>query len=368
MSQMNTEKSFVDLELENVTNVNPVLEKINKLVKWDRINKKLISKYKKSASADGRPAYPAIVMFKVLLLQRMYNLSDPQMEACLKDRISFFQFVGLSIKHSKPDHSTICRFRQALVKLNLCEELFNEINSQLEEAGLLIKNGAIVDATLVSSARRPRKTIDIEDMPEDRKEEEELECESETKTDGSEAEEPGQEETGEKRFKIRYSDDANSSWIKKGKEAVYGQKAHIVVDSEDGYILGGHMTPAHVSDTTQLEKVLEKVELKKETAVFADKGYCSESNREKVKTRGLLDFIMHKARRNHPLSEGLKNLNKAISKIRYKVERTIGTLKRLYGFNRLRYVGDKKSDMEFYLSAMVYNLRKAGLKLEAVKS
>jgi len=81
MSQMNTEKSFVDLELENVTNVNPVLEKINKLVKWDRINKKLISKYKKSASADGRPAYPAIVMFKVLLLQRMYNLSDPQMEA-----------------------------------------------------------------------------------------------------------------------------------------------------------------------------------------------------------------------------------------------------------------------------------------------
>jgi len=74
MSQMNTEKSFVDLELENVTNVNPVLEKINKLVKWDRINKKLISKYKKSASADGRPAYPAIVMFNVLLLQRMYNL------------------------------------------------------------------------------------------------------------------------------------------------------------------------------------------------------------------------------------------------------------------------------------------------------
>jgi IS5 family transposase len=90
MSQMNKEKSFVDLELENVTNVNPVLEKINKLVKWDRINKKLISKYKKSASADGRAAYPAIVMFKVLLLQRMYNLSDPQMEACLKDRISFF--------------------------------------------------------------------------------------------------------------------------------------------------------------------------------------------------------------------------------------------------------------------------------------
>ncbi len=72
------------------------------------------------------------------------------------------------------------------MKLNLCEELFNEINSQLEEAGLLIKNGAIVDATLVSSARRPRKTIDIEDMPEGRKEEEELECESETKTDDSE--------------------------------------------------------------------------------------------------------------------------------------------------------------------------------------
>ncbi len=77
MSQMNTEKSFVDLELEIVTNVNPVLEKINKIVKWDRINKKLISKYKKSASANCRPAYPAIVMFKVLLLQRM--CTDPHL-------------------------------------------------------------------------------------------------------------------------------------------------------------------------------------------------------------------------------------------------------------------------------------------------
>lgn len=358
MADKFTSKGFADMELETIPKVNTVLDNINKIIEWRRIERRLSKKCNKSsASADGRPAYPLLVMFKILLLQRVYNLSDPQMEASLHDRLSFVRFVGLSLNSPKPDHSTICRFRQALLELNLYEELFQEINRQLEERGLLVREGAIVDATLITSARRPRKTIDIEEMPEDRKEKDTLQGEGVDETEETETKET------DKEYKVSYSDDKNSSWVKKGTKAVYGQKAHIAVDHIDGYIIGGHMTAANVSDMNQLSPLLDRLELKEGALILADKGYSSKANREKIKSKGCVDFIMHKAARNRQLESFSKVINKAISQVRYKVERTIGALKKWHGFDRLRYVGDKKSDMEFYLNAMAFNLKKAGLKL-----
>ena len=108
------------------------LDKIDQFIDFKEMEKLLKKKYKKIASADGRPAYPPLPMFKSLLLQRLYGLSDPGLEEALNDRISFIRFSGFSLVSSLPDHSTICRFRNALLELNLYKKLFKEINRQLE--------------------------------------------------------------------------------------------------------------------------------------------------------------------------------------------------------------------------------------------
>ncbi len=255
MTDKFTAFSFADYFVGQRQHSVTFLDKIDKLIDWKPIEKTLSKKYKKRASADGRPAYPPLPMFKLLLLQRWYNLSDPGLEEALNDRISFIRFSGFSLASSIPDYSTICRFRNTLLELNLYERLFNEINTQLGSKGMLVKEGAIVDATIIESSRRPRKVTEL--MPEDRMEEE-----SETPASV-----------------VTYSDDTDANWIKKGKNAYYGYKSHISVDAKDGFILGGHITPASTADTTELGRIVNELHLPEGATIFADKGYASEKNR-----------------------------------------------------------------------------------------
>lgn len=341
MTDKFTTKGFADYFIENRGYANTFLEKIDRLIDWKHIERDLLKTYKKTASADGRPAYPALPMLKLLLLQRWYNLSDPGLEEAVKDRISFIRFSGFSLESTLPDYSTICRFRNALLELNVYEKLFGEINRQLESKGILVKesNGAILDATIIESSRRPRKVIEV--MPEDRQEEE---CKEQNPT-------------------ITYSDDSDATWVRKGKKAHYGYKTHLAVDAEEGFILGGHVTSAHVADTTQFEKLISESTMPHGSFIAADKGYCSEKNRALIQNN-YTDGIMYKAARNKPLTFIQCLINKLISQIRYVVEQGIGTLKRRYGFFRMRYIGLEKGNMEFMLNAMAFNLKKAAAKIE----
>lgn len=341
MTDQFTTKGFADYFIDQRRYTNRFLDKIDALVDWKSIEKVLSKKYRKTASADGRPAYPALPMFKLLLLQRWYGLSDPGLEEAVNDRISFIRFSGFSVSSPLPDYSTICRFRNALLDLNLFEKLFKEINGQLEAKGILVRqsNGAILDATIIESSRRPRKVVEV--MPEDRKEGEDLPS-----------------------HVVTYSNDPDATWIKKGKRPYYGYKAHVSVESKEGFILGGHVTPAHVADITQLEKLLEESHLPQDTPVLADKGYSSMRNREILEERGCIDGIMHKAVRGKPLTFTQRLLNRLISSVRYKIEQDIGTLKRGYHFSRMRYIGTVKGNMEFMLTAMAFNLKKAVLMME----
>mgnify|MGYP000600242762 FL=1 len=155
-----------------------------------------------------------MLLFKILLLQTWFNLSDTKVEEAINDRISFIKFLNLSIESDTPDHSTISRFRNSLIKDNLDKKLFLEVNRQLESKGILVKNGAIVDATIISSNRRPKKIDDL--VTEDRKEEDTQETISETKIITS------------------YSDDKEARWIKKYGRYLYGYKIHNSVNKEIG--------------------------------------------------------------------------------------------------------------------------------------
>ena len=343
VSQEFTTPTFADyfVEIRKQARKN-FLDDVHRLIDWKPIEKILRKKYRKFASADGRPAYPPLPMFKLLLLQRWYGLSDPGLEDALYDRISFLKFSGFSLGSSLPDHSTICRFRNTLMELGIYEKLFGEINRQIEAHGLLVKEGAIVDATIVESSRRPRKVIEV--MAEDRSEEE----------SSSDISSP----------KITYSDDHDATWVRKGKKPYYGYKAHMAVDTREGFILNGHVTPAHVADTTEFEKLMENLSLPDTSPVCADKGYASMKNRDLLAARGYEDAIMHKAAREKPLTPFQRLINRIISAFRYRVEQGMGTLKKHYGFTRMRYRGLSKGNMEFLLNAMAFNLKKAVRMIE----
>ena len=313
------------------------LDEIDRLIDWKPIEKLLAKKIRRNVNAVGNPAYPALAMFKILLVQRWYNLSDDAVEDALSDRLSFVRFVGLSLDDDDvPDATTICRFRNALLEKNVAKRLFDKLNHQLQRSGVLVREGAILDASVVSSSCRPQKVIDI--MPEDRE---------------------GDDEDEDDEPVVSYSIDKDAAWLRKGSRAWYGYKIHLAASPGKGFILGGHVTPANRSDVGELPKLLDDTALSPGMHVYADKGYSSELNRFIVTRRGYKDGIMAKAGRNRILTTAQQAANRAISAVRSTVERVFGTLKRTYGFARARYLGLAKVEQEFLLNAMAFNLKKA---------
>lgn len=330
-----SQMGFADLLISQRKSKLSFLDEIDGIVDWRPIGKVLHRYYKKGCSVDGRPAYRPIPLFKMLLIQRWYNLSDPGLEEAVNDRISFLRFTGFSLEDSIPDETTICRFRNELGKRGIFERLLDQINEQLQSKQVLVQSGTIIDAGLISSSRRPRKVIDV--MPEDRKEDETI---------------------VESDCKVSYSDDTEASWVKKGNRPHYGYKMHMATDS-GGFVLGNHITPANHSDTVRFIPLVSGLTLEKTARVLADKGYASTKNRDYLDTVGYTDCIMSKAVRGRALTEAEKQRNKTISKHRYVVEQTFGTLKRRYGLFRARYVGILKTQAEVLLCSIAFNLRKA---------
>jgi len=212
------------------------------------------------------------------------------------------------------------------------------VNAQLEARKLLVREGAVVDASVIESQRRPRKIIDV--MPEDRAEDDD-------------------EPDGEPAVKVSYSDDEEAAWLRKGNRAYYGYKVHAATDARDGFVLHGHATPANRSDTGEFRRLVRGARLRRGAKVYADKGYSSGANRDLLAARGLEDKTMDKTPRGGKLTDFEQARNRAISMVRYVVERAFGTLKRGYAFARARYVGLEKVEAEFHLVAMAFNLKKA---------
>jgi len=319
------------------------LDDIDKIIDWKPIEKLLKKYISRKINAVGNPAYPPMIMFRCLLLQRLYDLSDVQLEENLYDRISFLRFVGLGIEDDIPDASTICRFRNSLLPNDLVKKLFNEVLEQFQRKGLCLSKGIAVDATVIQSARHPRAVI--ENVPEDRNE-----------PDLHEELPPSSDEQAEK---VRYSDDSDAAWIKKAGRYHYGYKAHVASDTESGILLGGHLTPANRSDMNELKKVLHEVPFQKGARCFTDRGYASKKNREEIQSLGMKDGIMNKGARGRSLTHWEQIRNKLISRSRCIIERLFGNLKKNFGFSRSRYVGLAKVEQEFFLVSLSANLCRA---------
>jgi len=287
-----------------------VLDRINTALNWKRFDKTLHQVFK--TSKEGRPSYPPVVMFKVLLLQQWYGLSDPMAEEAISDRLSFRRFLGLGLHDTVPDETTICRFRGRLAEKCLTPKLLRELNRQLDGKGLLIKQGTLVDASLVEAHSKP----------------------------------PRKDDTAPK--------DPDAAWTVKRGQPTYGYKLHVGVDEDSGLIRKAEMTPANVHDT----KVFETLLSGDEKSVYADKAYDSTARRERLKKADVMAGILKKGRRNKPLTDWERTWNRYLSTIRSPVERVFGTLKRSYGFRRAAYVGLERTRNQGLLLCIAFNLRK----------
>ncbi len=223
--------SFADLSAKKRKCKHLFFDQVNKLVDWVAVQKLLCKYYPKGLRLAGRQAYDPLLLFKMLLLETWYRLSDYQVEEEVNDRITFSRFCNISIDSTVPDHSVLSRFRTELTKKKALDKLLYLINSQLEGHGVLVRPGsACIDASLTPTPRKPKgkKTYDL--SPD-----------------------------GQLSVSASYQQgvDAEANWTKKGGKLCYGYKRHIAVDSKEGLVLAVSTTPAATSDSTHLETLLD---------------------------------------------------------------------------------------------------------------
>lgn len=313
-----------------------VLSKVDALLDWQAFQPVL--KRGLSRSGIGRTGYDPLTLFKCLLIGQWHGLSDPKLEKALRVRIDFMLFCGFGLHDAIPDETTHCRFRNALVKGGVYDDLLAEVCHQIEAYGLKLKKGeaVIIDATLIESAARPNSYIDA---PQDR-------------------EEPASTNEAE----VNFSADMDAKWIKKGRKSLLGYKGFARCD-EEGFVDKVHTTPANKGESPEFETMIDGATGGR---VMADKAYASRKNREMLKGK-YRDGILRKAARGRPLRASEKRFNKLISKHRFRIEQCFGTMKRLFGLHRARYFGRDKTHAQLAMAAIGANLLKAANKISLIK-
>ena len=262
--------SLVDVVIEHRKIPTNLFDRVTIILESVNIESELQKYYQKGKSIDGRESYHPVLLFKMLLLQFWYGLSDVSIEENVRDRISFSRFCGISMDEEVPGSTVLCRFRTILCKQNAFEKLLNLINEKMAEGGLIVNKGIIVDASVTVTQRKPRGKKEYE-VCEDRKE--------------------GENETAQVLKVIPQKHvDKEAAWLKKGGKLLYGYKQHTATNQE-GFVLAIHTTPANESDIKNLEPVLNKLNLSTRTPVYADKGYACEGNDNLIKEIKKQNFV-----------------------------------------------------------------------------
>lgn len=287
------------------------LDRLDGLVRWYRFEK-LVGRLRDAG--PGRGAWPPLVMVKALLLSALYGLSDRELEEAIADRLSFRRFIGLSLEAGVPDHSSLCRFRNLLIEAGLLEKLFEELDKQLTAAGVMLKRGTMLDATVIEAvSARP--------------------------TDSRPSPDP------DARFTKRQGKPGSS----------FGYKAHVAVDEGSGLIRAVITTPANVNDTTPADRLIQGDEKR----VWADAAYDTHARRARLKDAGITPRIARRPNKHHPkLPARLQHYNRLISRRRAAVETTFATLKNRMKLTRIRYRGLLKASAQILLCAIAFNLRR----------
>jgi transposase, IS5 family len=333
MASLTTPGFFDDVtRLASLSAQGDPLEKLAGRIDWQVFVPVLERALRKEAKGPGgRPSYDSLLMFKILILQRYYNVSDEQTQYQITDRLSFQRFLGLRLEDRIPDQKTIWLFRDSLTKSEAIKPLFEAFSAQLEREGLLAHEGQIVDASFVDApkqrnTREENETIKSGGIPED--------------------------------WKLHpaklHQKDTDARWTKKNNVTYYGYKNHVKVCRESKLITTYDVTDASVHDSQGLEGLLDDND-KKQT-LHADSAYAGAEFRTMLRKRGIRPHIHAKGYRNKPLTKSQLRRNRIKSKIRARVEHVFGFIENSMNGSRIRSIGIERARGIVGLMNLTYNL------------
>jgi IS5 family transposase len=285
------------------------LEAVAALVEWTEIDRLLVGI---SASARGEPGWPPLALFRALLLASWHDLSDVGLAEALGDRASFRRFCGFAADEPTPERTAFVRFRRELVRRGLDRALFEAVTRQLDRRGVVVRTGTLVDATLIPSAS--------------------------------------------------VQHDSEGRWAgHRRRKPVHGYKAHVATDQEAGLIRGVEVTTANVHDAAELDRILPN----DPGDTYGDSAYQGSRPEAAIRARGGTPRVVHTGTWGG--AEALARVeahNAAVRRVRCRIEKVFGTIKRSYGLRRMRWLGLAKAGLQVRLAAMAYNLRRSWRLLE----
>jgi IS5 family transposase len=310
------------------------LERLDKHVDWEAFRPQLQSiRDKDRKSPAGRKPYDVVLMFKILILQSLYNLSDAQTEFQIKDRLSFMHFLGLSLGDRVPDEKTVWLFREQLTGAGLIKPLFEQFEAVLAGAGFAARAGQIVDASIVPAprqrnSREENQQIKAGDVPES-----------------------WDAQPAKKRQK-----DTDARWTKKHGTSYYGYKNHVSVDVKHKFIRRYAITDAAVHDSQALGEVLD--ETNTNGNVYGDSAYRSAATSSWLNGNGYRDRTHYKGHRSKPLTKRQQATNRRRSPTRARVEHVFGVQSRMARDLIIRTIGIVRAEAKIGLRNLAYNLNR----------
>ena len=309
---------------EKLSELGDCLERL-KIIDWESFRPTIaLALIRERKSNAGRHPYDCILLFKTIVLQRLYNLSDDQTEYQINDRMSFMRFLGLGLDDKVPDAKTIWLFKDTLTKAGIIDQLFSQFNRLLEERGIITHKGTIVDATFVDAPRQ-RNSRD----------------ENEKIKNGEIPEE------WEKNPHKMAQKDIDARWTKKRDETHYGYKDHAKMDADSKLILDYVVTPANVHDSNEFEDFFNE----QDKAAYADSAYVGKKLPKHVRNE-----VCEKGYRNKPLTEEQKKNNRRKSKIRCRIEHVFAFMTMSMHGLTVRSIGIERAAFNIGLTNLVYNL------------
>jgi IS5 family transposase len=295
-----------------------LLHKLDAATPWEKLAAPVRRLPEYNNQGAGHPPWCPVLMLKCLMLAKWFNLSDPGLEGALKDRISFRRFAGLSFTDKTPDETTFVKFRQRLRDADIHDAIFDAVVKHIEARGLLVRQGTMVDATIIEAPRgRPRP-------------------------DGS------------------TTRDRDASFTKKHGVPHHGYKGHIAADLS-GIVTDYRFGTAKEHDSNHIDDLT----INEKKLVLGDSAYSSRERRAELRARGVIDGIVYKRIRGQKkLYDWQGRWNRLVSKRRARVEHPTAMLKQQLGYRRVRYRGRERNAFDFALLLTACNLKKS-LSLKA---
>lgn len=316
--------------MDKLTKLGDPLEQLNAIVNWRIFTPVLDSAIPRERSdKGGRPPMDNLLMFKTLVIKRLYNLSHAQTEYQINDRMSFMRFLGLDLGDRIPDENTIWLYEDMLAKSEAGKELFDMFFAAIAEKGYVTRTGSIVDASFIEAPKRKNTK------------------EQREKLKSGEIPEEWLDEDHPQKLMQR---DTDATWTKKGNESHFGYKDNVKVDLDSKLITDYAVTTASTNDAKGAEGLFDE----NDNVAYGDSAYPGV-----VLPEGVENQFCEKANRNHPLTEEQKERNHQKAKLRCRVEHVFSGMVQMIGGTSIRCKNNSRAEFNISMLNLLYNMRRA---------